>query len=116
MNRFAGFKNFTQGLLFIALIILGVLFATFIIISIIGNIQLGCSNKEIKAPDIDKAKFRVDVKATRKTYYTNHYELINGNVYQLHGYYEPRNGKYIYNPSNILINPYFWGGVKVTER
>lgn len=115
-TRFAGFKNFTQGMLFIAIIIIGVVFAAFLIISIIGNIQLGCQNKEIKAPDIDKAKFQVYIKATRKMYYTDHYELLNGEIYQLHGYYEPRNGKYVYNPGNILIHPHYWGKVEITKR
>lgn len=116
MNRFVGFKNFTQGMLFIAIIIIGIVFVGFIIISIVGNIQLGCSSKEIKPPDIEKAQYQVYVKATRKIYYTNRYEVINGKIHILHGYYEPRNGKYIYNPSDIMLNAYYFGDVIINKR
>ena len=111
--RFAGFKNLTQGILFCFLIIAIVLFIAWFIISIIGNV---IGNSEVKAPDIEKARYAFYLKATNKIVYTDYYETDGDSKYILHGYYEYNENKYKWHDKDLVLDEYYWGTIKVIER
>lgn len=111
--RFAGFKNFSQGLMFLFVIFLIILVGTWVIISIIGNV-VGMNND--KTPSIDKARYAFYLKATNEIVYTDAYENDGDGKYLLHGYYEYIDGKYKRHDNELPLDEYYWGTIKVVDR
>jgi len=113
LSRFAGFKNLTQGILFILLIIVVVIFFAWLILSGVGN----CMNPdEVKSPSIEDAQYRVFIRASNEVVFTHDYDEPEEGIYILNGYYEYKDGKYKHHESLLTLNEYYYGPIEISKR
>ena len=68
-----------------------------------------------KPPDVNKALYRLLIKANHNILYTNDYHK-EGNIHYLDGYWEQINDKYKYRKGMLPLDENTFGEIKVTVR
>lgn len=109
-----------QGLKVFVLLLLSILLIIAITyggISLYANIVENNSQVDLpKFPNINKAKYTFTFKTTGNILLTNEYNNIKPGVYELIGYWESNEKKYIYHDKELLIDESYFGDVIITAR
>ena len=112
-SRFAGFRDLSAGILFWVFIIVVIGIFVWLVFSFIGN----CTNFGIPtAPDIDKAKYQVFIKANGRMLYTDEYSISKPGIYTLSGYYEFQDNKFKWHDDDLNLDEYYYGPIEITKR
>lgn len=81
----------------------------------IGVIDSCQGDTSAKPPDVEKAHYRILVKANHNILYTNDYHK-DGTTHYLDGYWEQINDKYKYRKGILPLDENTFGEIKVTIR
>ena len=115
-SRFAGFRDFSTGVIIWVAIIFIILAVVWFILSFIAN----CTNfGEPTVPDIEKAEYEFTIRANGRILYTNSYEVsTNGDCdkFTLYGYYEFQDNKFKWNDKDLILDEYYYGSIDVSKR
>ena len=108
-------SNKTLSLILKIVLLVGLICGVaWILLSVVGNIWTNDGTADY--PSVDKARYKLTIRATGEMLFTNDCDLPTNGVYVMNGYYELSDGEYRWHDISQTLDEKYFGPIRLEKR